>query len=200
VQLQLTEIARALNRAKVSAAPCAWLPALSIFDDEHYENYDYDMVGPGERRRLVRALESAGFRQKSGRILVKVGAPRRAESPGEPTALEFPRPTRLLAGDPALEFEKVVDRGKTIALATPTQILLTTLRRGLLGEGAEAELVALVREQPANLDKVEEWLRRGPSESEGLKRFLRWRAGMDEAQEEGFELRRRGRFRSELPR
>lgn len=181
---RLVEAARSL-RSEVAAIPCPWLPALSIFDDEHYENYDYDIVGPADRRRIARALASAGFRQTSGRIL---------QSPQ--LVLEFPKPTRLLAGDPAIELERVLERRESVPFATPTQVLLSTLRR--LRDDAldvlESDLVAFVREQPANLDKVRDWLRDTPAAG----RFARVLPALRAAQDEGFDLRRRGVFRSEL--
>lgn len=181
------EIARHLNRAGTSAAPCRWLWAISIFVDEFYENYDYDLIGPRDRLQIADVLADLGFRQLNGRQF---------RGPGG--ALEFPKPTRLLAGDPAAELEKVLRAGDRIALATPTQVVLTTWRREgpELGEQRLRDLQALVREQPANLDKVRDWLRGTEHEAE----FRRHRPQLAAIQEEGFQLRRTGRFRSQLPR
>ncbi len=187
VAIDIVEIARWLNREKLSAAPCAWLSSISIFVDEQYENYDYDILGPRARQTVASVLREHGFRQVRGRVFE-----------GESGRIEFPRPTRTLASDPASELEEILDRGAEAAFATPTQILLTTWRR----EGPELsmsrrdDLLRLVREQPANLDKIRDWLRR----TECANDFARFRPELEEAQEAGYQLRRQGRFRSQLPR
>lgn len=185
--MNLVEIAGWLNQSRVSAAPCDWLAAISIFVDEHYENYDYDLIGPRARRRISQVLVDRGFRQLNGRVFE-----------GPEGRIEFPRTTRTLASDPARELELVVDQAIGAAFATPTQVLLTTWRREgpRLPATRQSDLVELVREQPANLDKVRDWLRRTESETD----FRRCRPRLDAAQKEGFELRRRGVFQSRLPR
>jgi hypothetical protein len=183
----LVGLARWLNRGGVSAAPCPWLRTISIFVDERYENYDYDMIGPKARFAVARILDRRGFRQRSGRVFE-----------GAAGRLEFPRPTRTLASDPAAELEATLAGGADAVFATPTQILLATWRR----EGPEPsgdrlrDLLRLVREQPANLDKVGDWLRR----TDAADAWKRFRPELEAVQEDGVRLRRTGRFRSLLPR
>lgn len=185
--MDIREIARWLNRARLSAAPCSWLPAISIFVDEHYENFDFDLIGPAARLKIGRVLEEHGFHQRRGREF---------EGPGG--RIVFPRATRSLASDPAAEFETVLDGGEAAVLATPTQVLLATWRRDgpEIGADRESDLLALVREQPANLDKIWDWLRR----SESGPQFRKFQQRLAAAQEEGVTLRRSGKFRSGLPR
>ena len=183
----LVSLARWLNRGGVNAAPCPWLAAISLFVDERYENYDADLIGPKARFAVARVLERRGFRQLTGRTFQ-----------GPVGRVEFPRPNRSLASDPAAELETTLACKPEAAFATPTQVLLATWRR----EGPElsgdrlTDLLRLVREQPANLDKVGDWLRR--TDSAGA--WARFRPELDAAQEEGVRLRRSGRFRSLLPR
>ena len=187
MKMDLEEIASWLNRERVSAAPCPWLSAISIFVDEHYENYDYDLIGPRERRRISRVLVEHGFHRVGGRVFE-----------ARQGRIEFPHPSRSLASDPAAELETVVDRAAGAVFATPTQVVLATWRREGpdLSEQRQVDLAGLVHEQPANLDKIRDWLRRSDCR-DGFQRSLpRLRA----SQEEGFELRRRGTFRSRLPR
>ncbi len=183
----LNRVASWLNRARLSAAPCPWLGAISIFVDERYENYDYDLIGPRTRLAIARALGRHDYSQRTGRELV-----------GPLGRIEFPRPNRTLSSDPAAELEAVLDRRNAIAFATPTQILLATWRREgpNLSDERQDDLVALVREQPANLDKITDWLRR----TDHADAFARLKPRLAEVQEEGFQLRRAGRFRSRLPR
>jgi hypothetical protein len=185
--MNVQEIAGWLNRAGLSAAPCAWLGAISISVDERYENFDYDMIGPRARSRIARTLKEHGFRQISGRVFE-----------GPQGRIEFPHPTRSLATDPAAELEHVIDRGASTALATPTQILLATWRREGpdLSIARQSELLELVREQPANLDKVRDWLRR----TDCWASFRRLQPQLSAAQEEGTQMRGKGTFRSRLPR
>ena len=187
VIVDLEEIARHLNRAGTSAAPCSWLPAISVFVDEYYENYDYDVIGPRDRLRIARVLKELGYRQLNGR-----------QFDGPEGRVEFPKPTRLLASDPAAELEKVLRQTGAVALATPTQVVLTTWRREGpgLGDGRLEALRGLVREQPANLDKVRDWLRGTEHEPD----FRRHKPQLAAIQEEGYQLRRTGRFRTQLPR
>ena len=182
------EIARALNRAGLSAAPLRRLALVSIFDDDEYENYDLDLISPRRRLRIAATLAAAGFRQTSGRVFE---APRG----GDPVA--FPKPG-ILGSDPSRPAGELLARGDAITLVTPTQALLLYLHR-FGGEDAASlsgELSALVWEQPANLDKVRDWAR-----AAGRGRvFARLRGALDESQAEGIELRRAKRFRSRLPR
>lgn len=177
-------VAVILNRAGVSAAPLSWVPALSIHAGEEFENYDLDLIGPRQRRRLVRALEAAGFRSTSGTRLE-----------GNDLRVAFPRPKRTLGTDPAVEARAALRAGDDVVLLTPTQALLLALDESL-DEPRVAELSALVYEQPANLDKVAQWARaagRGP-------RFAAVRSRLAAAQEQGVAERRARTFRSRLPR
>jgi hypothetical protein len=185
--MNVQEISSWLNQGGVSAVPCSWLTAVSIFVDEEYENFDYDMIGPRVRLRIARVLEEHGFRQRTGR-----------EFEGPLGKIEFPRPTRTLASDPASELEDLLDRGSRAVFATPTQILLATWRREgpSLSEERLLDVLALVREQPANLEKIRDWLRRSDLGSD----FERVLPQLETAQREGFEQRRKSASRSQLPR
>ena len=183
-----TEIARLLNRGGVSAAPLRQLAAISIFDDEEYENYDFDLVSPRQRSSIAAVLKEAGFRQVSGRTLL-------APNGGKP--IVFPKPG-ILGTDPSRPADVLLSQNHSVVLVTPTQALLLYLHHFGREDasGLREELNALVWEQPANLDKVREWAR--PA---GLGRaFLTLRSELEGAQAEGIDLRRRHLFRSRLPR
>ena len=183
----LVTIARRLNRGGVSAAPCPWLGVISLFVDERYENYDADLIGPKARFAVARLLGRFGYRQLTGRIFE-----------GPDGRITFPRPNRSLASDPAAELEATLAEGPRAAFATPTQVLLATWRREgpELSDDRRNDLLRLVREQPANLDKVGDWLRR----TDAAGAWARFRPELEAVQEEGVRLRRSGRFRSLLPR
>lgn len=178
-------VARLLNRAEVSAAPLARIDAISIFDDEHYENYDHDLVSPRQRRRVVEALAAAGYRHRTGRVI---------EAPDSGRPVLFPRPA-ILGTDPSRAVETLLAAGEGTVLVTPTQALLVVLHRFDDAEAA-AELEALVYEQPANLDKAQQWLRAAGR----ARRLQAIRPALERTQAEGTALRRAKRFVSRLPR
>ena len=173
-----TDVARTLRDSEISAHPCPWLGAVSILVDDFYENFDYDLIGPKARLAIARALENGGFRQRSGRVF-----------DGESGHVEFPRPTRTLSSDPSGEFETLLERPNTVALATPTQIVLTTWRRHgpTLSPDLLAELRQLVFHQPANFSKIWGWLRR----TESAESFKNAHPALAAAQADGIEARTR---------
>ncbi|MEM7355903.1 MAG: hypothetical protein AAF657_34120 [Acidobacteriota bacterium] len=185
---QRIEVARRLNRGGVSAAPLSRLPLLSIFDDDEYENYDFDVVSPRRRLRIGKILTADGFRQASGS---------RIESPNGGAPILFPKPG-ILGSDPSRPAADLLARGGGIIVVTPTQALLLYLHRfgPETASTDEPELTRLVWEQPANLDKVHEWARAAGHEVP----FSKLRPALTEAQAEGIDLRRRQIFRSQLPR
>jgi hypothetical protein len=181
--MDLDTIAGHLRRRHVGAVACPWLHAVSVYVDDFYDNFDYDIIGPRSRMRIAAALKDIGYRQSSGR---------RFEN--GPDMVEFPPPTRTLASDPGLEFERTMQRAPGAVLATPTQILLTTWRQEgpVLTEHRQAALLDLVFEQPANLDKVHDWLRR----TDAALDFRRAKPALATRQAEGITRRRRGRIRT----
>ncbi len=183
-----TGIARRLNRGDLSAAPLRRLSAVSIFDDEEYENYDLDLISPLRRLKIAALLTGAGFRQTSGR---------RFAAPEGGAPVVFPKPG-ILGSDPSRPADELLERGGTVVLVTPTQALLLYLHRfgHPSAETLAEELTELVWEQPANLDKVEDWARAGGTGST----FSRLRRRLEDAQAEGVDLRRRRQFKSRLPR
>lgn len=116
--MNVLEIARWLNQGGLSAAPCACLSAVSIFVYEECEKSDYDLIGPRDRPRIGSVFEEHGCWQRTGR-----------EFEGPLGKIEFPRPSRTLASDPASELGQALDCGSGAVLATPTEILLATWRR-----------------------------------------------------------------------
>lgn len=184
--MDLVEVCRWLNRSKLSAAPCAWIPAISVFVDERYDRSDVDVIGPEARRHLARVLGQHGCRQLSGSVF---------EGPGGRFAL--PRLTPNLSEDPRHAFATILRGDQQAAFATPTQVIFLTLvaTGGELTPNRENDLLELVHEQPANLDKIRAWLRR--SESEAV--FERIRVRLAVRQEEGRLLREQHAFRSRLP-
>ncbi|HVS66772.1 MAG TPA: hypothetical protein VMT85_25075 [Thermoanaerobaculia bacterium] len=185
--LDLIKVCRWLNRNGVSAAPCPWLPAISIFDDELYEGHDLDGLRPRDRLRIRRLLVAHGLAPRGARAFE-----------GHGLRVELSTPPRSLASDPSEELRRVLAGGRTIAAGTPTQVLLATLHRegATMSPDRSSDLVDLLYEQPANLEKVDRFARGAPWE----RTYLATRPELKAAQETGTELRRQRRFRSRLPR
>ena len=181
------EIARPLNRAKVSAAPLERLPLVSIFDDEEYENYDFDLITPLRRLRIGKELKALGFRQVSGSTF---------ESKEESYRVVIPKPG-ILGSDPSKPAERHLRQGGAVVLVTPTQAILLYLYRfgPELAPGITEELGRLVWEQPANFEKSAQWARPAGL----LAAFSSLRQQLEPSQTEGIDLRRQRRFRSRLP-
>lgn len=181
-------VVRPLNRGGVSAAPLVELPLVSIFDDDEYENYDFDVIPPRRRLKIASLLAEAGYRQTSGRTI---------ESADGSLRLAFPKPG-ILGSDPSRPVDELLNQADAMTMVTPTQALLLYLRHLPSCPLAELidELRGLVWEQPANLDKVGDWARAAGQGS----RFAAFRPELAQAQAEGIELRRERRFESRLPR
>ena len=184
---EAVDVCRHLNRRSMSAFPTRSLPLISLGNDDEYENYDYDVIGPRQRKKLLTILEDSGFKLRSARELVSIE--------GTTPPLRFPRPNGTLGVDPSGSVLNEISSGGVV-WATPTQTVLCLLHQsgGECDADLENELVHLVREQPANLGRIKQCARSAGfhSVSELLKRMAR-------AQAEGIELRKRREFRSELP-
>lgn len=180
------EVARLLNREEVSAAPLKRLPIVSIFDDEEYENYDFDLISPQRRLRIAAVLATAGFRQKSGKHF-------KGPHEGAPVVLPHPAP---LGSDPSRPAEELVAVGDAVVLVTPTQAILLYLHRfGGKPKEIAAELAELVWHHPANLDKIRDWAKAaGRADA-----FAKIRPRLEKAQDEGIALRKKRQFESRLP-
>lgn len=182
--MDLIDIARCLDRKGLSAVPVPRLSVISFYDDDFYENYDVDLLSPRRRLAIAAALAEVGIRLVSGRGF---------ESADGSVNLRIPR-LGLLGGDPLRPVREMFSDSGVVGLLTPTQTLLLYLERcrDRLDAQAGDELVGLVREQPANLDRVAQWTRR----TEQGVGFRRLRPRLEAAQAAGIELRRRRHVRS----
>ena len=184
-----------VNQQGLSVFPLKKLNAVSIYTTDFYENYDYDVVLPGQRSKLVNTLAGNGFKQSSGRII---------KNKDQSIIFEFPKPNFTLGDDPADKAEKLINNSKHIIILTPTQALLIYLKRyydeiflQLNSENDNAmieEITTLLYEQPANLDKVREWL--GPSNQTEL--FILLKPQLRDAQKSGITHRRQYSFKSKI--
>lgn len=147
---------------------------LVFFDDEFHERHDYDIVGPKVRSALAAILDRLGWRRRRAT---------RYESP-EGLTLVFPRPAAALSASPLDALLDARD-GRSLVASTPTQVLMLGLEEGW----GDERLEALVAEMPANLPKIEAWVR-------GRACASRYRAqaeSLKSAQRAGLEVRRRRR-------
>lgn len=158
----INSLAIELNKNGLGVFPLSKIKAVSIYTTDFYENYDYDIVLPNQRDKLVKLLNKNGFKQTSGRII---------QNQDKTIVFEFPKPNFTLGDDPVSQTEKLIDNSTSYIVVTPTQALLIYLKRFYqhiiieLNQQEDApiitELLDLLYDQPANLDKVREWL--GPT-------------------------------------
>ncbi len=156
---QFKNLITELNRKGLSIFPLNKLNAVSIYTTDYYESYDYDIVLPSQRKKLVKLLNKNGFKQTSGRVI---------SNQDSTIVFEFPRPNFTLGDDPASQAEKLIDKSGSHIVITPTQALLIYLKQFYSQIHNEinqtgntpiiSELIDLLYDQPANLDKVREWL------------------------------------------
>ena len=184
-----------LNQKGLSIFPLAKLNAVSIYTADYYENYDYDIVIPSQREKLVKLLAKYGFKQTSGRVIT---------NSDKSITFEFPKPNFTLGDDPANKAEKLINTSKSYVIVTPTQALLIYLKRfydeikaELDNENSKSiisELLDLLYDQPANLDKVREWL--GPSNQTEI--FILLKQEFRAQQQAGILDRRNHTFKSRV--
>jgi len=197
MNLSLYNVLRELHRQGLSLFPLSMLNAVSVYVDDVYENYDYDIVTPGQREKLVRLLKRQGFRQVTGRVIT---------SADKSVLFELPKPNFTLGDDPASQAQKLIAKSRSTVVITPTQALLIYFKRfkaqirdELAGNSSKpviTELVDLVYEQPANLDKVREWL--GPSGLTDV--FISLKYDLRDSQQAGITARREYNFESRIPK
>ena len=182
-----------INSKGLSFFPLSQLNAVSVYTADYYENYDYDIVLPGQRDKLVSILKQFNFKQTSGRIIA---------SEDKSIIFEFPKPNFTLGDDPAEKTARLIKKSSSLVVITPTQAVLIYLKqfydqfKQQLGADTEpyliSELTDLLYEQPANLDKVREWL--GPSGKTDL--FISLKQQFRLAQQKGIDHRREYKFKS----
>ena len=184
-----------LNKKGFSIFSLTKLNAVSVYTADYYENYDYDIVIPSQREKLVKLLSERGFKQTSGRVIT---------NSDKSIIFEFPKPNFTLGDDPASKAEKLINSSQSYVIITPTQALLIYLKRYYDQIKAEldsansrpiiSELLDLLYDQPANLDKVREWL--GPSNQTEV--FILLKQDFRAQQQAGIVDRRNHTFASRI--
>ena len=146
---------------------------ISIFDDEHYSNSDYDILGPTVRADIRRVLIADGWKASGSKVFTKVDY-----------TIKFPAPSHTLGCNPA---DKVVEsiEGGGFCIVTPTQALLVAV---LLREWDLENAKALVLHHPANLSKIWNWILNEKSVHVPRSDI----AALKVVQKQGFELRKLG--------
>lgn len=182
-------IAQTLNGAAVAAFPLARHPVIVLADDSVFENYDYDVIAPAVRQAVSITLRARGWRPKRATRLVH-------DDQGHD--LVFPRPASTLGSSPLDRLQDALAHEGDVAFATPTQavlLLLTRCGEDELPDAQREELLLLVNELPANLDKVKDWCT-----GDGLRAFRAVESDLRARQAIGIVERRARTFSSRLPR
>ena len=133
------------------------LRIFSIFDDLAYDRADADMLSPPMRRHAIEQLKSVGFVQTSGSVL---------RHRTREVFCRIPKPQTLGAAPfDVLRYE--TRRAQDFVILTPTQTACQIID-GYPPEEALARLVALVRIQPINIDRIFDFMDRKAAHRENV--------------------------------
>lgn len=162
-----------MNVNRVRAFDFGFKGLISIFDDEHYSNSDYDILDPTVRADVRRVLLAEGWEASGSKIFKK-----------NQVQIEFPSPSHTLGCNPA---DKILESIKenTFCIVTPTQALLVSIS---LNKWDFERAKSLVLYHPANLSKIWNWA----SNEQSVHVPREDIAALKEIQKEGFELRKNG--------
>lgn len=142
--LQPDDIVCSLKAFSLNALSVVNTPLVSIFDDNFFENYDFDIISGPDRKRIQLALKKDGWLQKSSRSFLK-----------DNIHCGFPKPSHTLGCNPA---DKVIESWGVFdyMIVTPTQALLVM---ALKGPWELTQVAELAFYQGCNLDKVKQWIK-----------------------------------------
>lgn len=167
------ELNQVFNRHHIRSYDLQMFGLISIFDDEHYSNSDYDIVDPAARAKVRDALLSEGWSPSGSKVFTK-----------EDFKVVFPEPSHTLGGNPADRVLEAI-KNKHLLIVTPTQALLVSAYQNAWDLKIAEKLVFY---QPANLSKI--WNLVQNDVSLNIERndivYLK------EVQKKGFELRKKG--------
>lgn len=128
------------------------LNIFAVFDDLTYDRSDVDMLSPNMRRHAVKTLSPLGFKQTSGRVL---------QNKAEDVLCYIPK-FHALGSSPFDITRHTPKRERDYYLLTPTQTACQFVDGYALDE-AVAKIEALVKVQPVNLHKLDDYLEHKPS-------------------------------------
>jgi len=167
------DVCKILNLKRIRAYNFGISGLISIFDDEHFSNSDYDILDPVVRADVRRVLLAEGWTSKGSKVFEKNNF-----------RVAFPSPSHTLGCNPA---DKILESlsDNTYCVVTPTQALLTSIA---LNVWDVEKAKSLVLHHPANLSKIWNWVVNEKSENVSREDI----ALLKKVQKEGFELRQRG--------
>ena len=163
-----------LNLNRIRAFDFGIEGLVSIYDDEHFSNSDYDIIEPGVRSDIRRVLLADGWTAKGSKAYSNKGV-----------QIKFPAPSHTLGCNPA---DKVLEAvgDDVICIVTPTQALLSSIA---LKRWSFKRAEKLVEHHPANLSKIWNWIL---NEQQDLDVTRDQIASLKEVQQKGIELRKKG--------
>jgi hypothetical protein len=167
------ELCKLLNLNRIRAYDFGVEGLISIFDDEHYSNSDYDILDPNVRADVRRVLIADEWSSKSSKVFEKNGV-----------QIKFPSPSHTLGCNPADKILESLEEG-AFCIVTPTQALLASIS---LNKWEFEKAQKLVVYHPANLSKIWNWI----SNEQSVHVPREDIAALKVIQKAGFELRKKG--------
>lgn len=167
------ELNQTFNRHHIRSYDFKNFGLISVFDDEHYSNSDYDIVDPGMRSKIRDALLAENWSASGSKVFRK-----------EEFKLVFPEPSHTLGANPADRVLEAIG-DKTFLMVTPTQALLVSAYKSLWDLEESKKLVFY---QPANLSKIWNLVQNDNALQIAREDIVALR----EVQEKGVQLRKKG--------
>jgi hypothetical protein len=167
------ELNKVFNRHHIRSYDFQMFGLISIFDDEHYSNSDYDIVDPAARAKVRDTLLSESWKPSGSKVFSK-----------EDVKVVFPEPSHTLGGNPA---DRVLEAIKDnhLLIVTPTQALLVSACQNSWNLKVAEKLVFY---QPANLSKIWNMVQNDVNLNIVREDIVH----LKEVQKKGFELRKKG--------
>lgn len=137
---------------------------ICLFDDDYYSNIDYDFVSNKFRSLIRIVLKSEGFLEKSSRTFIGdfkeeyteiLEFKKNQNITNNKITISFAKPPHTLGADPSSNIFEELNKN-SLVFSTPTQTLLIMAKNGSWSQDTAKNLI---KQCPANIDKIYQWLR-----------------------------------------
>ena len=141
--MMFKNLMESLIKANIKLYGLEDLGLICLYDDDNYSNIDYDFVSNQHRSFLRSILLNNGWKSKSSRLFIK-----------DNFEVLFPKPTAVLGTDPSDAVSKEMKKDRYI-FCTSSQAFLIMAKKGKWDHQRACEIV---KNCPANIDKVYQWM------------------------------------------
>lgn len=166
--------------------PFARLPnpdVITVYDGDHYNDWDYEILGPGARKFIRQTLKKAGYKTVGSRYFM---------DPSSTWRFFIPKPMNTLGGDIVsnLDVQNEAESGTMILNPTEGMLMLLSLQKYQDLHLKAVDLQNFVRTHPVNIQKIIKMKVDTPN----FKIFLSARDHIVKAQADGIQARKFSRI------